>query len=238
MITNSIKETKPVIELLKLSNANPIEKYTQYDDLKNLINDLYDQQIIYKAAVKEVMTKLNILNDEFIELHSRNPIHTMKSRIKEPSSIIEKLIRKGFEVSMKGVRENIEDIAGIRIVCPYIKDIYVVKQLVENQDDLELTRVTDYIKNPKANGYRSLHMILIVPVYFSDHKEKVKVEIQIRTIAMDFWASLEHQLRYKSKRMEAVPQDISDELKACADIIANTDIRMQDIHNRVSQEYD
>ena len=157
----------------------------------------------------------------------------MKSRIKTPKSVAEKLIRKNLHLDVKNARENIDDIAGIRIICPYIKDIYMIRQLLQAQDDLEIIRETDYIKSPKPNGYRSLHLIINVPVFFSDHKEKVKVEIQIRTIAMDFWASLEHQLRYKAPNKEDIPEDISAELKSCADIIAQTDIRMQDIHNKV-----
>lgn len=230
MITTKISERQAVVDIIDLNNK--FDK-SHYDELKDLYNNIADLEIIYDSAIKEIMTKLNILNHEFIALHSRNPIHTMKSRIKKTESIIEKLIRKNLDLTMRNVREHIEDIAGIRIICPYIKDIYVIKQLVENQDDLEILRIVDYIKNPKPNGYRSLHMIMVVPVFFSDHKEKVKVEIQIRTIAMDFWASLEHQLRYKTDHLDEVPKDISEELKNCADIIAQTDIRMQDIHNRV-----
>ncbi|MEG0496231.1 MAG: GTP pyrophosphokinase family protein, partial [Eubacterium sp.] len=123
--------------------------------------------------------------------------------------------------------------AGIRIICPYIEDIYTVKNLLRAQDDIELIRITDYIKKPKQNGYRSLHLILRVPVFFSDHKDMVKVEVQIRTIAMDFWASLEHQLRYKTVDAENIPESVARELKECADTIAQTDMRMQDIHNQV-----
>lgn len=229
---------------IQISEAIPLNSFNNYsndfytvaskhEEAKELIKELKSMKIIYDSAVKEIMTKLNILNSEFVELHSRNPIHTMKSRIKKPESVVEKLKRKGVELSMRKVKEEIDDIAGIRIICPYIKDIYVLKQLIENQDDLKILRTVDYIKNPKANGYRSLHLIVLVPVFFSDHKERIKVEVQIRTIAMDFWASLEHQLRYKTTNKEEIPQDIQDELKSCADIIAKTDLRMQDIHNRV-----
>lgn len=227
-----ISESMPISELTNYQNSfYPVS--SQHDEAKELIKELKARSIIYESAVKEIMTKLSILNSEFVELHSRNPIHTMQSRIKKPTSVIDKLRRKGVDLSMRMVKSEIEDIAGIRIICPYIKDIYVVKQLVENQDDLKILRTVDYIKKPKPNGYRSLHMIVLVPVFFSDHKERVKVEVQIRTIAMDFWASLEHQLRYKATNVDEIPEDISDELKACADIIAETDIRMQDIHNRV-----
>lgn len=231
MINNKISEARVIESYSELES----EDETQSVEAKALIKELEETQIVYESALKEIMTKLDIFNDEFSVMHSRNPIHTMKSRVKTPQSIIQKLIRKGCDLNMRKTREEIEDIAGIRIICPYIKDIYVIKQLVENQDDLDILRTVDYIKHPKSNGYRSLHLILGVPVFFSDHKEKVKVEMQIRTIAMDFWASLEHQLRYKQTSSQKISHDISDELKDCADIIASTDIRMQDIHNRLFQ---
>lgn len=234
MITTKITEATPMVDILAMAGDNNDESFEQrFAEAKDLILDLYDLQMIYSAAIKEILTKLEILNDEFVTTHARNPIHTMKSRIKTPKSVAEKLMRKGYHLDVKSARENIDDIAGIRIICPYIKDIYVIRQLLEAQDDLEIVRETDYIKAPKPNGYRSLHLIINVPVFFSDHKETVKVEIQIRTIAMDFWASLEHQLRYKAPNKKDIPEDISAELKSCADIIAQTDIRMQDIHNKV-----
>lgn len=231
MINKNISEARAIDSFPELE---PEDK-THSAEAKALIKELENSQIVYESALKEIKTKLDILNDEFKAMHSRNPIHTMQSRVKTPKSIIQKLIRKGCDLNMRQTREEVEDIAGIRIICPYIKDIYLIKQLVENQDDLEVERIVDYIKNPKPNGYRSLHMIMKVPVFFSDHKDKVKVEIQIRTIAMDFWASLEHQLRYKKANSQKIPPDISEELKDCADIIASTDIRMQDIHNRLYQ---
>ncbi len=226
-----------IAEPVYLNDQETPENFYNFDfeQERELKDELESMTIIYDSAIKEIMTKLNILNAEFIALHSRNPIHTMKSRVKQPGSIIEKLRRKKLDLNLKNVKEGLDDVAGVRIICPYIKDIYVVKQLVENQDDLNILRIRDYIKNPKPNGYRSLHIIVEVPVFFSDHKEMVKVEVQIRTIAMDFWASLEHQLRYKQKNQENILEDISDELKACADIIAQTDLRMQDIHNRMNR---
>jgi len=197
-----------------------------------IIKELYDVSYIYHAAIKEISTKLEILNNEFQSIHERNPIHNLKNRVKTPKSTVDKLIRKGFEINLESARQKLDDIAGIRIICPYIEDIYTVKSMLEAQDDIKVIRITDYIKNPKPNGYRSLHLIIKVPVFFSDHKEFVKVEVQIRTIAMDFWASLEHQLRYKAKSKQ-VPQSTSEALKECADTIAQTDIRMQDIHNHV-----
>ena len=157
----------------------------------------------------------------------------MKNRIKSPKSIVEKLSRKGFPLTKDSARQNLDDIAGVRIVCPYIEDIYTIKKLLQAQDDVQFTRITDYIANPKPNGYRSLHLIVKVPVFFSDHKEMVKVEVQIRTIAMDFWASLEHQIRYKAVNAANIPENIANELKECADTIAETDIKMQNIHNEM-----
>ncbi len=227
-----------MIEILERVNPEMLDTFEPDSEeafkmAQGLIKDLFDMQHAYRAALKEVSTKLEILNDEFQNTHERNPIHTMKSRVKSPKSIVEKLSRKGFDLSCESAKNNLDDIAGVRIICPYIEDIYTVKNLLQAQDDIELIRVTDYIKNPKPNGYRSLHLILRVPVFFSDHKDMVKVEVQIRTIAMDFWASLEHQLRYKAVDSENIPESVSTDLKECADTIAQTDIRMQDIHNQV-----
>ncbi|MEG1433911.1 MULTISPECIES: GTP pyrophosphokinase [Eubacterium] len=237
MLNKKITEKTPMVEILERIHPAIIpETENQVDSFKiaqGLIQELFEMQNCYRAAIKEISTKLEILSDEFQHAHERNPIHTMKSRIKSPKSVVEKLARKGFELTCESARENLDDIAGVRIVCPYIEDIYTVKQLLKAQDDIELVRVTDYIKEPKPNGYRSLHLIVRVPVFFSDHKEQVKVEVQVRTIAMDFWASLEHQLRYKAVDPENIPESVSRELKECADTIAETDLRMQDIHNQV-----
>ncbi|MHB8065646.1 MAG: GTP pyrophosphokinase, partial [Ruminiclostridium sp.] len=183
---------------------------------------------------REISTKLEILDDEFQFIHKRNPIHNMQSRIKSIESIFEKLNRKELEISIDVAKENLTDIAGIRVVCYYIEDIYMIAKMLTMQDDITVVRETDYIKNPKANGYRSLHLVVKVPVFFSDRKEIVPVEIQIRTIAMDFWASLEHQLRYKT--METIPSSVAQELQECADNIANTDLKMQNIYKTI-QEY-
>ncbi len=236
MLNKKITDKTPMVEILKdIGDSRILESdgLDPHEVAQMLIKELFDIQNTYNAAIKEVSTKLEILNDEFKTTHEHNPIHSMMSRIKSPKSIVEKLNRKGYDLSVNSARENLDDIAGIRIICPYIEDIYTVKNLLKAQDDIELIRVTDYIKNPKPNGYRSLHLILKVPVFFSDHKEMIKVEVQIRTIAMDFWASLEHQLRYKAIDPENIPASVAAELKECADTIAQTDVRMQDIHNQV-----
>lgn len=186
---------------------------------------------MYRGAIREIQTKLEVLNDEFSTRYQRNPISFIKSRIKSPESIIKKLHTRGYEVSLESIAENLHDVAGIRVICSFIDDIYEVAQMLTKQDDVTLIETKDYIQNPKPNGYRSLHLILEVPVFFSDRKQPMKVEVQIRTIAMDFWASLDHQLRYK-KDIENASQ-ISADLKDCADIISATDQRMQIIKYQI-----
>lgn len=153
--------------------------------------------MMYSCAIKEIKTKLQVLNDELSIKRQRNPIEFIKTRVKQPDSIASKLRRKGYPVTVQSVFENLSDVAGVRVICAFIDDIYKVADMLTAQDDIELIKRKDYIKNPKMNGYRSLHLIIEVPVFFSDHKEQIRVEVQIRTIAMDFWASLEHQLKYK-----------------------------------------
>lgn len=187
----------------------------------------------YKCALMEVETKLNVLNTEFKLRHSRNPFESIKSRLKTPDSIIEKLQRKGLEISAESVEENLFDIAGIRVICSFPDDIYTTAALLAKQDDVRVLEEKDYFKNPKPNGYRSLHLILEVPIFLSEEKKYMKVEVQFRTIAMDFWASLEHKLKYK-KGLED-QETIFGELKACADEIAALDQRMQAIRDRIGE---
>lgn len=191
-------------------------------------------QNVFLSATREITTKLENLNDEFRYVKDRNPIHQIHTRIKSPKSIIEKLIRKGVPLSPASARENINDIAGVRIITSYIDDIYLIANLLLAQDDIKLVRETDYIKNPKPNGYRSLHLIVTVPVFLSSSTELVKVEIQIRTIAMDFWASLEHELAYKMDKSNS--ESITKELTECAEVIAHTDLRMQRLYNRIGTQ--
>lgn len=187
---------------------------------------------LYTSAIREIATKLENLNDEFKYTRDRNPIHLITTRVKSPKSIIDKLLRRGFPVGLESAREHLTDIAGIRVICPYIEDIYLVARLLLSQDDIALLRRTDYIAQPKPNGYRSLHLIVTVPVFLSERTERVKAEIQIRTIAMDFWASLEHELAYKLA--EETGEAIAAELKACAEVIADTDRRMQALHQMIA----
>ena len=183
----------------------------------------------YTAAIREVKTKLENLDDDFEFRHKHNPIHTMESRVKTGDSILEKMVRQGFDLNTQRIQDCLFDIAGIRVICHYLEDIYTIANLLKAQDDISVVKETDYIKNPKPNGYRSYHLVVAVPVYFVDRVEHIPVEVQIRTIAMDFWASLEHKLRYKSRG--EIPKFIADELKECADNISHSDLQMQKIHN-------
>ena len=193
------------------------------------INSFMVTENLYLAATREITTKLENLNDEFKYAKDRNPIHQINARVKTPKSIMNKLTRRGFELSVESARNNLTDIAGVRVICSYIDDIYLIAKLLTSQDDVEVIRISDYIKNPKPNGYRSLHLIVTVPVFLSESTELVKVEIQIRTIAMDFWASLEHELWYKLTNKKT--EEIIRELKDCADGIADIDVRMQNLHS-------
>lgn len=199
-----------------------------------VIRSLIETQNLYSAAIREIRTKLENLNDEFKYTKDRNPIHEIKSRVKSPRSIMTKLHKRGLEMSVESARKNLTDIAGVRVICPYIHDIYLIAKLLSSQADIELIRKSDYIENPKPNGYRSLHLIVTIPVFLSERTEIVSVEVQIRTIAMDFWASLEHELAYKF--LNNKPEDVSSELKECADVIADTDARMQQLFNRIRHD--
>ena len=180
-----------------------------------------DMQMKYSCAIKEIKTKFDVLSTEFNVKHKRNPISSISSRLKSTESIVNKLMRKDLPFSIEGMENNLLDIAGVRVVCSYIDDIYAIADALLAQDDIELVERKDYIKQPKLNGYRSLHLIVRVPVFFADSKENVPVEVQIRTIAMDFWASLEHQIKYKKDIPDQ--EDVVAKLRECADVITQTD---------------
>ena len=188
----------------------------------------------YRCALMEVETKLNVLNAEFTMKNNRNPFESIKSRIKTPRSILEKLQRKGYEISVKGIEENLADVAGIRVICSFPDDIYATAKMLTDQDDIRVLEVKDYIINPKPNGYRSLHLILEVPIFLSNEKKNMKVEVQFRTIAMDFWASLEHKLKYKKNIENA--EEISKELQRRAEASSQLDLRMQALRDRIEAE--
>lgn len=187
--------------------------------------------MMYNCAIREVRTKLEVLNDELSIRNSRNPIEFIESRIKRPLSIVDKLKRYGEPVNVESIERSLNDVAGIRVICPFIDDIYSVADMLLSQDDITLIKKKDYIENPKPNGYRSLHLILEVPVFFSNQKKPMRVEVQIRTIAMDFWSSVDHQLKYKHDVPNA--DELSAQLKECADIISQTDMRMLAIKNQL-----
>ncbi|YCI27259.1 GTP pyrophosphokinase family protein [Paenibacillus sp. Z6-24] len=203
----------------------------QIQQLKLIRNNITRFMMMYEFALKELTTKIEILNDEFHVLHEYNPIEHIKSRIKSPDSIMKKLQRKGYAQSLDDIKETVRDIAGLRITCSFTEDIYRVCEMLTNQADIRVIEIKDYIRNPKPNGYRSLHMIIQVPVFMSDRQEDVYVEVQIRTIAMDFWASLEHKIFYKYEG--AVPEHLLNELKDAADSATALDHKMERLHHEV-----
>ena len=189
--------------------------------------------MMYSCAIREVKTKLEVLNDDLAIRNQRNPIQMIKSRFKKPTSILEKLKRRGYPITVQSVFENLYDVAGIRVICSFIDDIYLVAEMLARQDDVKVLIVKDYIRCPKVNGYRSYHMIIEIPVFFSDRKKNMRVEVQIRTIAMDFWASLDHQMKYKKDLDES--EEISEQLRECAEVIAQTDEKMQLIRRKIEE---
>lgn len=189
----------------------------------------------YRAALREMVVRFEILDQDLNLRKDRTPIHHVESRVKTPESIIEKIGRYGKERTLENIEKYIMDIAGIRVICSYISDVYNLFDLLQRQDDLEIVTVKDYIANPKPNGYRSLHVIVRIPVYFLDSKQMVPVEIQLRTVAMDFWASLEHDLKYKAKR-EIEGIDFYGELKDCSRIIEDVEARMQILARALDSE--
>lgn len=204
------------------------ETYNQLDQWTTVM-------FLYNSALKAINTKIEILNNEFIHLYNYNPIEHIKSRLKTPESIVKKLKRGGHEVTIPNMIEHLSDIAGIRIICSFSPDIYRIAEMIARQSDVTVLVVKDYIKNPKPNGYKSYHMVVTIPIYLSDGPVDTKVEIQIRTIAMDFWASLEHKIRYKKD----IPQDkalyLQNEMLECAEISADLDRRMQNVRDVISK---
>ncbi|MDD6326876.1 MAG: GTP pyrophosphokinase family protein [Lachnospiraceae bacterium] len=189
-----------------------------------------DLMMNYECALMEIETKLKILNTEFALRHNRNPFESIKCRLKQPISIVRKMQKKGLDITIDNIENTLTDIAGIRVICSFPEDIYTLSDLLSKQDDIEVVTVKDYIRNPKKNGYRSLHLIVSVPIFLSDEKKEMKVEVQFRTIAMDFWASLDHKLKYKKDNLKH-PEIIAQELKKCADTITSVDYKMQEIRN-------
>ncbi len=189
--------------------------------------------LLYNSALKEVNTKVEILNEEFKHIHKYNPIEYVKTRIKSPESIVKKLKRYGYEPTTENMVEYCNDVAGVRIICSFTSDIYRLADMIGKQNDITVISIKDYIKNPKQSGYKSYHMIVSVPIFLSDRMVPTKVEIQIRTIAMDFWASLEHKIFYKFEG--DAPEYISTELRECSEIVSMLDAKMLDLNEAISQ---
>ena len=218
-------------------NQKELKKiWMEYTDPQQLLDDaekFYNLMMMYRCAIREVQTKLEVLDDEFSVEYNRNPISFIKTRIKKPVSIYNKLQKLGYDFTIENIQQ-LNDVAGVRIVCAFIDDIYTIADLITQQDDIKVIKIKDYIKNPKPNGYRSYHMIVEIPVFFAKGKTPMRVELQIRTNGMDFWATLEHQLRYK-KGIEEMPgfEEISKELMHSAQVIIEADNDMQEIKNKI-----
>ena len=201
------------------------------EEFKDVIKEFQWLMMYYECAMLEVKTKLDVLNAELSIRDSRNPFETIKTRIKKPMSIIEKLRKDGLEVTLDNIQNNLNDVAGIRVICSFPDDIYRLADYLEQQDDIKVIARKDYIANPKPNGYRSLHLIVEIPIFLTDEKKLMRVEVQFRTIAMDFWASLEHKLKYKKEITNA--ESIANELYYCAELINQLDGRMQQIREKI-----
>ena len=209
-----------------------------FDNIFANIGELRELQHIHTAAMMQLRLKFEILNSEFRVHHHRNPIHHIESRLKSTRSMYNKLVQRGFPTSIESAKKNLNDIAGVRVVCCYIDDVYDMEDMLLRQSDVRLIERTDYIKNPKESGYRSLHLIVQVPIFLQKNKKMVNVEVQFRTIAMDFWASLEHKLRYKKDIPADQAQQLQEELLACATQSAQLDNRMQEIRNQLVSRAD
>ena len=225
-------------DLKKAQMENWMSEHGNIDEMRDKLEWMTERSqpfrelmAYYKCAMMEVETKFNVLNQEFSVQYDRNPIESIRSRIKEPPSILDKLLRSKLPMTIESMEENLSDVAGVRVICSFIEDIYMLAGCLLKQDDVTLIRYKDYIKNPKENGYRSLHLIVQVPIFLAHKKKLMKVEIQLRTIAMDFWASLEHKLKYKKNRPDS--ELLTQELKECADMSAQLDERMEQIRKSV-----
>ena len=200
------------------------KSFDQVDQWKSVI-------FLYDSALKEINTKIEILNNEFVHIYNYNPIEHIKSRLKTPDSIVKKLKRYGFDVTINNMVDKLNDIAGTRIICSFTSDIYQIAEMIRKQSDVTVLYVKDYIKNPKPNGYKSYHMVVTIPIYLTDGPVETKVEIQIRTVAMDFWASLEHKIYYKFEGN--APAYLQQELKACADVVNMLDNKMFSLNQAI-----
>lgn len=208
--------------------------FPEFSAFEGALQQYAAQMHLYNAAIKEIKTKLEILDTEFSIKYDHNPIHNIESRLKSPKSIIEKLKRRELPLNLQSLKDGMNDIAGIRVICNYLEDIYLIAALLSGQDDVKVILRRDYIKHPKESGYRSLHLVISVPIFLADKVEHVKCEVQIRTIAMDCWASLEHELNYKQNG--GMSDELKYRLKICATAINEIDVEMQNIHNEILSE--
>lgn len=222
--------------LASLSDFTTNAIMEQAKQMLNSLVDFKEMMMMYTCAMKEIRTKFEVLNTEFNIRYQRNPINSISARLKSATSIMEKLARKNVALTMQNLEEHVQDIAGIRVICSYVDDIYKLADALVSQDDITILSKKDYIKEPKSNGYRSMHLIVSVPVFFSDSKRNIRVEVQIRTIAMDFWASLEHQMKYKKEIGDQ--EETVRRLTACAEVIAKTDAEMMEIRRHIEESAD
>lgn len=224
-------ESKEILarQLTDLLNQTPTH------ELEELFLRVQKLTSCYRCALLEVETKFRVLNEQFSLQHERNPIENIKTRLKSPNSIREKMLRKNIPLSLTAMEKNLNDIAGIRVICSFLEDIYMLADCLIQQDDVILLSRKDYIQNPKENGYRSLHLIIQIPIFLQNEKKNMKVEVQLRTIAMEFWANLEHRLRYKKNLDESIALQTAEELSQCAEISAMLDEKMQNIRNIVEK---
>lgn len=235
-------------EMLDFEQSELSEHFTSTDEngetesfveaIAGTVEDWEELVACYKGALMEMKTRFEILNEQFAVRFGESPIETIKARLKKPKSIHGKLVRLGAPLTIASIEENVEDIAGIRVICAFMSDIYLLADCLKSQDDLKVILEKDYIKNPKPNGYRSLHIIVEVPIFLRQGKKRVKVEIQFRTIAMDFWASLEHKIRYKKNIPEDVVQKLGMDLKSTAELTNLLDERMQEVRNDMRKPFD
>lgn len=227
-----MKKDEPFLfeDLLNILDIENIE------DARAMLRASQEMMSRYRCAILEVETKFRVLNEQLSLERERNPIDSIKTRLKSPESIREKLIRKNLPLTLEAIETSLYDIAGIRVICSFIDDIYMLADCLTNQDDIRLIETKDYIKNPKPNGYRSLHLIVEIPIFLQNEKRFMKVEVQLRTIAMEFWANLEHRIRYKKDIDPELYEKTAGELWQCAETSAALDLKMQDIRDMMEQK--
>ena len=223
------------IDEIQPENGRNDQSFQSFQTFQHFFAMSNDLMSCYRCAIMEIETKFRVLNERFSLVHERNPIDNIQSRLKRPDSIYEKLVRKNLPFTLQSIEENLFDVAGVRVVCSFVDDIYMLADCLLQQDDITLIKKKDYIRNPKENGYRSLHLIVEVPIFLQNEKKLMKVEVQLRTIAMEFWANIEHQLRYKKDLSPQIIAQTSSRLQECARLSSVLDAQMQDIKDTIEQ---